>query len=82
MENPHLHAVIPSLSLLPRAHDNIHVVPADSGWAIKEEGQSKSLATFRTKTEAVDAAKEKSEKQNIRAIIHNEDGQIASSIKP
>lgn len=65
-----------------KSHDNIHVVPTDSGWAIKEEGQSKSLATFRTKAEAVDAAKEKSEKQNIRAIIHNEDGQIASSLKP
>lgn len=49
---------------------------------LAEEGQSKSLATFRTKAEAVDAAKEKSEKQNIRAIINNEDGQIASSIKP
>ncbi|MEC0124174.1 DUF2188 domain-containing protein [Paenibacillus pabuli] len=65
-----------------KSHDNIHVVPTDSGWAIKEEGKSKPLSTFHTKAEAVDAAKEKSEKQNIRAIIHNEDGQIASSIKP
>ncbi|WP_440110633.1 DUF2188 domain-containing protein [Paenibacillus sp. QZ-Y1] len=65
-----------------KSHDNIHVVPIDSGWAIKEEGQSKALSTFPTKTEAVDAAKEMSNKQNIRAIIHNKDGQISSSIKP
>ncbi|MFS0871462.1 DUF2188 domain-containing protein [Paenibacillus xylanilyticus] len=65
-----------------KSHDNIHVVPTDSGWAIKEEGKSKYLSTFDTKTEAVEAAKELGSQQNIRAIIHNQDGQIASSIKP
>ncbi|WP_336763678.1 DUF2188 domain-containing protein [Paenibacillus sp. USHLN196] len=65
-----------------KSHDNIHVVPTDSGWAIKEEGKSNYLSTFDTKAEAVDQAKELSSKQNIRAIIHNQDGQIASSIKP
>ncbi|KAA2301209.1 DUF2188 domain-containing protein [Clostridioides difficile] len=60
----------------------MHVVPTDSGWAIKEEGKSTYLSTFDTKAEAVDKAKELSSKQNIRAIIHNQDGQIASSIKP
>ncbi|WFA86051.1 DUF2188 domain-containing protein [Paenibacillus amylolyticus] len=65
-----------------KSHDNIHVVPTDSGWAIKEEGKSTYLSTFDTKAEAVDKAKELSSKQNIRAIIHNQDGQIASSIKP
>ncbi|WP_433745091.1 DUF2188 domain-containing protein [Paenibacillus amylolyticus] len=65
-----------------KSHDNIHVVPTDSGWAIKEEGKSSYLSTFDTKAEAVDKAKELSSQQNIRAIIHNQDGQIASSIKP
>ncbi|MCG7383546.1 DUF2188 domain-containing protein [Paenibacillus sp. ACRRY] len=65
-----------------KSHDNIHVVPTDSGWAIKEEGESQYVSTFDTKSEAVDAAKEISDEQNIRAIIHNQDGQIASSIKP
>ncbi|ETT44809.1 DUF2188 domain-containing protein [Paenibacillus sp. FSL R5-0490] len=65
-----------------KSHDNIHVVPTDSGWAIKEEGKSTYLSTFDTKAEAVDKAKELSSKQNIRAIIHNQDGQIASSVKP
>ncbi|NUU75891.1 DUF2188 domain-containing protein [Paenibacillus xylanilyticus] len=64
-----------------KSHDNIHVVPTDSGWAIKEEGKSGHVSTFDTKAEAVDAAKEISSKRNIRAIIHNQDGQIASSIK-
>ncbi|MFX3646296.1 MAG: DUF2188 domain-containing protein [Paenibacillus sp.] len=64
-----------------KSHDNIHVVPTDSGWAIKEEGKSTYLSTFDTKAEAVDKAKELSSKQNIRAIIHNQDGQISSSIK-
>ncbi|PQP82214.1 hypothetical protein C0Q44_21470 [Paenibacillus sp. PCH8] len=65
-----------------KSHDNIHVVPTDSGWGIKEEGESTYLSTFDTKAEAVGAAKELSSKQRIRAIIHNQDGQIASSIKP
>lgn len=65
-----------------KSHDNIHVVPTDSGWAIKEEGKSTYLSTFDTKAEAVEKAKALSSKQNIRAIIHNQDGQIASSIKP
>ncbi|WP_128102671.1 DUF2188 domain-containing protein [Paenibacillus sp. DCT19] len=64
-----------------KSHDNIHVVPTDSGWAIKEEGKPSYQSTFDTKAEAVDAAKALSHKQNIRAIIHNQDGQIASSIK-
>ncbi|MEY8746539.1 DUF2188 domain-containing protein [Paenibacillus tundrae] len=64
-----------------KSHDNIHVVPTDSGWAIKEEGKSSYQSTFDTKAEAVNAAKALSHKQNIRAIIHNQDGQIASSIK-
>lgn len=64
-----------------KSHDNIHVVPTDSGWAIKEEGKSSYQSTFDTKAEAVDAAKALSHKENIRAIIHNQDGQIASSIK-
>ncbi|MGO4731819.1 DUF2188 domain-containing protein [Paenibacillus sp. 2KB_22] len=65
-----------------KSHDNIHVVPIDAGWAIKEEGKSTYLSTFETKAEAVDEAKKRSSHQNIRAIIHNQDGQIASSIKP
>ncbi|MGQ8874562.1 DUF2188 domain-containing protein [Paenibacillus sp. TSA_86.1] len=65
-----------------KSHDNIHVVPTDSGWAIKQEGTSDYHSTYDTKADAVDAAKAWSSKQHIRAIIHNQDGQIARSLKP
>lgn len=64
-----------------KSHHNIHVVPTDSGWAIKQEGESDYYSSYDTKAEAVDAAREMSSKQHIRAIIHNQDGQIARSIK-
>ncbi|WP_342551834.1 DUF2188 domain-containing protein [Paenibacillus sp. FSL R7-0652] len=64
-----------------KSHHNIHVVPTDSGWAIKQEGTSDYHSTYDTKAEAVDAAQEWSSKQHIRAIIHNQDGQIARSLK-
>lgn len=64
-----------------KSHHNIHVVPAEPGWAIKQEGTSDYHSTYDTKAEAVDAAKALSNKQHIRAIIHNQDGQIARSFK-
>ena len=39
-------AGIPSRFLHSKSHDNIHVVPIDSGWAIKEEGQSNHCLHF------------------------------------
>ncbi|CAI6063845.1 hypothetical protein PAECIP112173_01899 [Paenibacillus sp. JJ-100] len=67
----------------PDDQDNkIHVVPAESGWAIKQEGSSDYHSTYDTKAEAIDAAKEWSRKEHIQAIIHNQDGQIARSLRP
>ncbi|MGF6352888.1 uncharacterized protein YdaT [Paenibacillus sp. 4624] len=62
-------------------HHNIHVVPTETGWAIKQEGTSDYYSTYDTKAEAVDAAKAWSTKHHIRAIIHNQDGQISRSLK-
>ncbi|MBB6022916.1 uncharacterized protein YdaT [Paenibacillus sp. JGP012] len=64
-----------------KSHHNIHVVPTESCWAIKQEGTSDYHSTYDTKAEAVNAARELSSKQHIRAIIHNQDGQITRSIK-
>ncbi|MDT0123718.1 DUF2188 domain-containing protein [Paenibacillus sp. RRE4] len=64
-----------------KSHHNIHVVPTESGWAIKQEGTSDYHSTYDTKVEAVNAAKAWSTKHHIRAIIHNQDGQIARSLK-
>lgn len=64
-----------------KSHNNIHVVPTESGWAIKQEGTSDYHSTYDTKAEAVDAAKAWRNKHHIRAIIHNQDGQIARSLK-
>lgn len=64
-----------------KSHHNIHVVPTETGWAIKQEGTSDYHSTYDTKVEAVKAAKAWSTEQHIRAIIHNQDGQIARSLK-
>ncbi|MCM3136101.1 DUF2188 domain-containing protein [Paenibacillus polysaccharolyticus] len=64
-----------------KSHHNIHVVPTESGWAIKQEGTPDYHSTYDTKAEAVDAAKAWSTEHHIRAIIHNQDGQIARSLK-
>jgi len=57
-----------------------HVVPApDGGWNVKKGGSERTFAHCDTKREAIDRAREISQKQGTELIIHNKDGKISSS---
>lgn len=59
---------------------NLHVVAADEGWALKQEGRDKPLSTFDSKKEAVDEAKKQASKTGVNTIIHGEDGRIQTNM--
>ncbi|MCM3784166.1 DUF2188 domain-containing protein [Neobacillus mesonae] len=62
-----------------RDHRNLHVVPHEDGWAIKQEGKEQPKHTYRVKKEAEDAAKEMASSKQIRVIVHDKQGKILTS---
>ncbi|MWV45102.1 DUF2188 domain-containing protein [Paenibacillus sp. HJL G12] len=61
------------------SHGNLHIVSADEGWALKEEGRDKPLSTFDTKKEALHEAKKTASEFGVNTIIHGEDGRIQTT---
>ncbi|ALP38551.1 hypothetical protein ASL14_22595 [Paenibacillus sp. IHB B 3084] len=70
------------LSASSEPQEPIHVVPHEYGWAIKEEGHDKPASTFRHKNETVNEAQKLVNRQQISAIIHDQNGRIHSTLKP
>jgi hypothetical protein len=59
------------------ANKSHHVVPApDGGWNVRRGGADRVSGHFRTKIEAVDAARQISRNQNTELFVHGQDGQI------
>ena len=58
------------------AKKNQHVVPSDSGWAVRGEGNSRASSVHSTQKGAIDAAREQARKQGSEMIIHGRDGKI------
>jgi uncharacterized protein YdaT len=58
---------------------NIHVVPDEDRWIVKEVGKPKALFSANTKAEAVEKAKEWASDANRTAIIHRKDGTVETS---
>lgn len=56
---------------------NQHVVPNDSGWSVKGEGNSKATKNFSTKKPAIDYARQVSRNQGSELIVHNKNGRFA-----
>lgn len=54
---------------------NVHVEPADGGWAVKE-GSSKSVGSYASKADAIKAGREIARKNGSEHIIHRRDGRI------
>lgn len=52
-----------------------HVVPQDGRWAVKAEGSSAGTV-YKTKKEAIDAAREKASDRGGVLVIHGQSGQI------
>jgi len=55
---------------------NQHVVSHGEGWAVKAEGASQPLATFKTQSEAWEKAKSIARKERSEALLHAKNGQI------
>ncbi|MDF2671273.1 MAG: hypothetical protein K0R67_3579 [Paenibacillus sp.] len=58
---------------------NIHVVPNDDEWVVKEEGQDKPLYRSGTKATAVEKAQKLASDNNKSAIVHRKDGTVEHS---
>ncbi len=57
-------------------HKNQHVVPHNSQWAIKGEGNEKATKIVDTQKEAINIAKEIAKNQEAGLIIHRPKGKI------
>jgi hypothetical protein len=55
---------------------NQHVLAHDDRWAVKEEGGSTPVATFRTQGQAWERAKAIARRERSEAVLHGKDGRI------
>lgn len=58
------------------AKKNQHVVPSDSGWAIKSAGNKRATKVFSTQKDAIKAARGIARRQGSELLIHGRDGKI------
>ena len=58
------------------ATKNQHVVPKDGGWAVRGEGNSRVSSSHATQKDAIEAARDRAQKQGSELIIHGRDGKI------
>jgi len=57
-------------------NNELHIVPTTEGWQITPAPERKEDETFDTRTEAVVAALQVAEIENLEVIIHSDDGEI------
>jgi hypothetical protein len=55
---------------------NQHIVPHDSGWAVRGEGNSRATSVHRTQRDAIEAGREVARNQGGELLIHGRDGRI------
>ncbi len=55
---------------------NQHVMSEGERWAVKAEGLSEPLATFKTQSEAWERAKSLARKERSEALLHGKNGRI------
>lgn len=58
------------------AKKNQHVVPRESGWAVKGAGSTRATRVFATQREAIHAGREIARRQGSELLIHGRDGRI------
>lgn len=57
-------------------NNELHVVPTTEGWQITPQPDVTEIETFDTRTEAVLAAVQVAEIENLEVIVHADDGSI------
>lgn len=55
---------------------NQHVVPHNSGWAVKGAGNQKATKVTSTQKEAINVARSIAKNQKSELLVHNTKGQI------
>jgi hypothetical protein len=53
-----------------------HVVPHESGWAVRREGSERASVVTETKEQAVDRGREIAGREGGSLVIHGENGRI------
>jgi hypothetical protein len=56
-----------------------HVVPRDSGWAVRGEGNGRDTSRHDTQREAINSARDIARNQRTEVVIHGTDGRIRDS---
>lgn len=54
---------------------NLHVIPHDEKWAVKDEGSTHIRSVYDTKQEAIDAALDLARTRKAIAVVHGRNGQ-------
>ncbi|OYU14923.1 MAG: hypothetical protein CFE37_08565 [Alphaproteobacteria bacterium PA4] len=55
---------------------NQHVVPHESGWAVKGAGNTRATSVHETQAQAIEAARNIARNQESELLIHRRNGQI------
>lgn len=58
---------------------DIHVVPHNDGWAVREEGEEWVLITYARKKEAEEFGRSIAKAHGVELVIHGLDGRIQDS---
>lgn len=58
---------------------DIHVVPHGDEWATRREGAQRIGSTHRTQGDAIDAARDRAQRDRVEVVIHRPDGRIRDS---
>ena len=55
---------------------NIHIVPTNSGWAVKRAGQQAPVSEHRTQENAAHSGRPIAKRAGVELVIHGRDGKI------
>lgn len=55
---------------------NLHVVPHESEWAVREEGSNRVYSVHKTQKEAIESARVNARDRGGELIVHGRDGRI------
>ena len=58
------------------ANNDIHVVPHTHGWMIQQDGAKHSNVVYDHKDDAMKAARDLAERENVRLIEYDRDGRV------
>lgn len=58
---------------------DIHVVPHESGWAVRREGGDRASSVHDTKADAMEQARDQGRRDHVEVVEHGRDGRIQGS---